>query len=69
MSLAPPSVHKVMTESVGFLGGPAAALLQMAHPYVGHGILEHSAVKHDMLERFNRTFHFVFRIGTPAPQW
>ena len=64
MSLAKPSVHKVMPEVVGFLAGPAAALLQVAHPFVGHGVLQHSAVKSDIKMRFHRTFFFVFRIGT-----
>ena len=63
MSLAKPSVHKIMPEVAGFLAGPAAALLQLAHPYVGHGILQHSAVKSDIKMRFHRTFYIVFRIG------
>jgi hypothetical protein len=63
MSLAPPSVHTVMPEVVGFLAGPAAALLQLAHPYVGHGVLQHSAVAKDIRLRFHRTFFYVFRIG------
>ena len=66
MSLAPASVHKVVPEVAGFVAGPAAALLQLAHPYVGHGVLQHSAVARDITARFHRTFFFVFRIGASA---
>jgi uncharacterized protein (DUF2236 family) len=47
-------------ESIVFLGGGRAALLQAAHPFVAHAILDHSATKTDMAGRFHRTFTNVF---------
>lgn len=47
-------------ESLIFLGGGAATLLQLAHPYVAHGVDQHSRTRTDMLGRFQRTFRHVF---------
>jgi uncharacterized protein (DUF2236 family) len=47
-------------EGVLFLGGGRAALLQTAHPYVAHGVDQHSATKTDPFGRFARTFDNVF---------
>lgn len=50
----------ISKESILFLGGGRAALLQTAHPFVAHGVDQHSATKHDPLGRFQRTFDNVF---------
>lgn len=47
-------------EAVVMLGGGAAALLQLAHPYVAHAVDQHSQTRTDPLGRFTRTFTHVF---------
>lgn len=47
-------------ESICFLGGGRAALLQLAHPYVAHGVDQHSKTRSDPFGRFQRTFRNVF---------
>lgn len=47
-------------ESICFLGGGRAALLQLAHPYVAHGVDQHSKTRTDPFGRFQRTFSNVF---------
>ncbi|MGE0321616.1 MAG: oxygenase MpaB family protein [Polyangiaceae bacterium] len=51
---------KISKEAILFLGGGRAALLQTAHPYVAHGVDQHSATRTDPLGRFQRTFDNVF---------
>lgn len=51
---------RISRESVVFLGAGRAALLQLAHPYVAHGIEQHSATRADPVGRFNRTFLHVY---------
>jgi uncharacterized protein (DUF2236 family) len=47
-------------ESINFLGGARAALLQLAHPFVAHAIDQHSKTRDDIQGRFQRTFVNVF---------
>jgi len=49
-------------ESVLFLGGGKAALLQLAHPLVAQAIDRHSRTRTDPLGRFRRTFDGVYRM-------
>ena len=42
----------VNRESIAFMGGGRAALLQLAHPYVAHAIEQHSNTRTDLLGRF-----------------
>ena len=49
-------------ESLLFLGGGKAALLQLAHPFVAHAIDRHSRTRSDPFGRFRRTFESVFRM-------
>jgi uncharacterized protein (DUF2236 family) len=51
---------RLQRESIAFLGGGRAALLQLAHPYVAHGVDQHSATRTDAIGRFRRTFMNVF---------
>lgn len=53
-------VWRVNRESVVFLGAGRAALLQIAHPFVGHAVDEHSASRTDPWGRLVRTFDHVF---------
>lgn len=54
---------QVGRESALFLSAGAAALLQLAHPYVAHAIAEHSKTQSDPMKRFQRTFFHVYRVG------
>jgi uncharacterized protein (DUF2236 family) len=51
---------EVSRETVLFLGGGRASLLQLAHPFVAHGVEQHSATKTEPLGRFIRTFEIVY---------
>lgn len=46
-------------ESAALIGGGAAALMQLAHPYVAHAIAQHSRTRDDILGRFRGTFRHV----------
>ena len=52
-------VWRVNREQVLFLAGTRAALLQEAHPFVAHGVDQHSLSKTDPIGRFERTFKHV----------
>ncbi len=54
------NVWRINREAVTFLGGGRAALLQLAHPFVAHGVDQHSTTRTDTLGRFVRTFENVF---------
>lgn len=56
------SMWKVSRESILFLGGGRAALLQLAHPYVATAVKHHSQSTQDLAGRFQRTFLHVFAI-------
>ena len=51
---------EVNREGVIMLGGGAAALLQLAHPFVAHAVDQHSHTRNDPAGRFQRTFRHVF---------
>ncbi|MCA9579206.1 MAG: oxygenase MpaB family protein [Polyangiales bacterium] len=53
---------RIGKETVIFMGGGCAALLQLAHPYVAHGVDQHSETRSDPIGRFNRTFLHVFNM-------
>ena len=55
-----PISWEVNREAVIMLGGGAAALLQLAHPFVAHAVDQHSQTRADPLGRFRRTFENVF---------
>jgi uncharacterized protein (DUF2236 family) len=50
---------RVNREQVLFVAGTRAALLQEAHPFVAHGVDQHSLSKTDPIGRFERTFKHV----------
>jgi len=54
------TLWRINRESIAFLGGGRAALLQLAHPFVAHAVDQHSHTKTDLLGRFVRTFDNVF---------
>jgi uncharacterized protein (DUF2236 family) len=51
---------EVNRHSIVFIAGGRAALLQNAHPFVAHGVDQHSVSLKDPIGRFNRTFAAVF---------
>lgn len=51
---------RVARESIAFLGGGRAALLQLAHPWVAAAVSQHSVSEQDLAGRFKRTFDNVF---------
>lgn len=53
---------EVAREAVIFLGAGRAALLQLAHPYVGVAVGEHSVTVADPVARFQGTFYRMFRM-------
>ncbi|HMJ10451.1 MAG TPA: oxygenase MpaB family protein [Polyangiaceae bacterium] len=53
---------QINRESILFLGAGRASLLQLAHPWVAHGVDQHSATRSDPFGRFRRTFDSVFGI-------
>lgn len=61
-------VWRVNRHANGLLFGPAAVLLQVAHPRVAQGVVDHSDFREDALGRLRRTLSTVNRIafGTVA---
>src|SRR5688572_12475751 len=53
-------VWNINREQSIFLAGGRAALLQEAHPYVAHGVDQHSLTRSDPQGRFERTFRNVY---------
>jgi uncharacterized protein (DUF2236 family) len=54
----------ILRESLVFLGGGRAALLQLAHPYVAAALRQNSDLQtHGSLQRFQRTFFFMFKFA------
>ena len=68
--LYPPDsiIRRISRERAVLVAGPAAAILQVAHPRVGLGVAEHSDFTNDAIGRLNRTMNTVNAIvfGTRA---
>jgi len=56
-------IWKINRENVVLLGGPAAAILQIAHPSVARGVIEHSQFQYDALGRLRRTLDAIYAIA------
>lgn len=56
------AIWRISREHALVLGGPAAAILQIAHPQVALGVAEHSDFKNDSLSRLIRTLDAVYTI-------
>lgn len=61
------AVWKVARESVVVLAGGRAALMQVAHPYVAHGVTQHSDVFRDVRTRFRRTLGYMYAMVFDTP--
>jgi uncharacterized protein (DUF2236 family) len=55
-------IWRVNRENLLLLGGPAAAILQNAHPQVALGVAEHSNFREDTLGRLRRTLEAVYTV-------
>lgn len=68
-SIFPPdsAIWRITREHVLLLGGPAAAILQIAHPEVALGVAAHSDFRNDTMGRLRRTLDAVYAI-TFAPR-
>ncbi len=55
-------IWRVSRERALLLGGPAAAILQVAHPGIASGVAAHSNFRRDTLGRLHRTLDAVYTI-------
>ncbi len=56
-------IRRVSRENAILLGGPAAAILQVAHPVIGAGVARHSRFREDTLGRLHRTLAAVYTVA------
>ncbi len=56
-------IRRVSRENAVLLGGPAAAILQVAHPMIGAGVAAHSRFRADTLGRLHRTLEAVYTVA------
>jgi uncharacterized protein (DUF2236 family) len=54
---------RICRERCGLIYGPAAAILQLAHPRIAQGVHDHSAFRTDTLGRLRRTLEGTNRIA------
>lgn len=54
---------RINRERVVLLAGPAAAVLQVAHPQVAMGVAAHSKFRTDSIGRLNRTLEAVYSVA------
>lgn len=59
---------RVVSRWTVLAGGPAAVLLQVAHPSVAAGVAEHSSYATDPLGRLERTLHSMLAISFGSPE-
>ncbi|KAE8366469.1 hypothetical protein BDV27DRAFT_155959 [Aspergillus caelatus] len=58
--LAMMELQMIARESITFVGGPAAILLQIAHPLVGAGVADHSTFKTRAISRAEYTQMYIY---------
>jgi uncharacterized protein (DUF2236 family) len=54
---------RVNRERCGLIYGPAAAILQLAHPRIAQGVYDHSSFRNDTLGRLSRTLSSTNQIA------
>lgn len=59
---------RVNRERIVLLAGPAAAVLQAAHPQVARGVARHSKFREDGVGRLRRTLDAVYRVAFGGPE-
>jgi len=60
-------IWRISRERVILLAGPAAAILQIAHPEVALGVHHHSGFREDSLTRLRRTLDAVYTVTFGSP--
>ncbi len=55
-------IWRISRENVILLGGPAAAILQIAHPEIAAGVAAHSNFRTDSIGRLHRTLGAIYTI-------
>jgi uncharacterized protein (DUF2236 family) len=60
--------RRINRELFVLLGGPAAAVLQVAHPVVARGVAGHSRFREDPMGRLGRTLAAVYTISFGTPE-
>ena len=65
--MAQKELKKIAREGVALAGGPAAILLQIAHPKVGQGVADHSTLRTRAISRAQYTQMYIYCMifGTP----
>ncbi|WP_223691743.1 oxygenase MpaB family protein [Leifsonia poae] len=58
----------VAGEALYLAGGGRALLLQIAHPAIGRGVVEHSDFAHRLMERLHATMTFVYASVYATPE-
>lgn len=53
-------IWRISRENALLLGGPAAAILQVAHPEIAAGVAAHSQFRSDALGRLHRTLEAIY---------
>lgn len=64
----PLGARDVGAEAVLVAGGGRAILLQIAHPAVGRGVVDHSDFAADPLRRLHATLTFVYAVAFGSPE-
>lgn len=57
------AMWRINKERFVLIGGPAAAILQAAHPTVAFGVAAHSRFRDDILDRLGRTLAAVYTVA------
>lgn len=66
--LALMDLKMVARESITFVGGPAAIMLQIAHPLVGQGVADHSTFKTRAISRAEYTQMYIYCMIFGSPE-
>jgi uncharacterized protein (DUF2236 family) len=61
------TLRQIAGEALSLAGGGRALLLQLAHPAVGRGVVEHSDFATRMMDRFHATMTFVYASVFASP--
>lgn len=62
------SAKDIAAEAIYLTGGGRALLLQIAHPAVGRGVVEHSDFANRMMDRLHATMTFVYASVYATPE-
>ncbi len=63
-----PTVRRIQSQGVVILGGGRALLMQVAHPLVARGVVEHSSYREDRIGRLLGTLRPMYAIAFGTPE-